>query len=78
MGLFTCTPAAEEGPARRRDRQQEKEICRQEHKFLNLSEVLFPINVVHLNQKGDPLQGEDAGLACERWMDTPGRDRFSK
>lgn len=72
MGLFTCTPAAEEGPARRRDRQQEKAICRQEQKFLNLSEVLFPIGVVDLNRKGDPLQGGDAGLACERWMDKPG------
>lgn len=78
MGLFTCTPAAEKGPARRRDRQQEKEIWRQEQKFLNLSEVLFPISVVDLNRKGDHLQGGDAGLAWERWMDTPGTDRFSK
>ena len=78
MGLFACTPAAEEGPARETERQQEKETCRQEQKFLKLSELLFPISVVDLNGKGDPLQGGDAGLACERWTDTPGTNRGSK
>lgn len=78
MGLFACTPAAEEGPARRRERWQEKETCRQEQRFLKLSEVLFSISVVDLHGKGDPLQRGDAGLTCERWVDTPVTNRGSK
>lgn len=77
LGLFACTPAAEEGPARRRARQEEKETCRQEQRFLKLSELLFSISGVGLHGKGDSLQGEDAGLACERGMDTPGTKRGS-
>ena len=54
---------------------QEKETCREEQKFLKLPELPFPISVVVLNGKGDSLQGGDAGLGCERWMDTLGTSR---
>lgn len=59
-------------------REGRRRICRQEQKFLKLSELLLLISVVDLHGKGDPFRGLGAGLACEHWMDTPGTNRRSK
>lgn len=68
LGLFACTPAEEEEPARRRERQSGDGSSQTGAEILHLSELPFPVSLVDLSVTADLVQGRDADwLMGIRW-----------